>query len=72
MVTNEHGLFEAAALLPDDYELKTEAPGFATSTQTLRLEVGEKLAVDISLKLASLEEGVKVSASPRTVADYGR
>jgi hypothetical protein len=67
LVTNEHGLFEAAALLPDDYELKTEHPGFATATQTLRLEVGEKLAVDISMKLASLEQGVKVDATPEVL-----
>ncbi|HEY1468412.1 MAG TPA: carboxypeptidase regulatory-like domain-containing protein [Candidatus Acidoferrum sp.] len=67
LVSNEHGLFEAAALLPDDYELKTEHPGFATATQTLRLEVGEKLAVDISMKLASLEQGVKVDASPEAL-----
>jgi Carboxypeptidase regulatory-like domain len=67
VVSNEHGLFEAAALQPDDYELKTEAPGFATATQTLRLEVGEKLAVDISMKLASLEQGVKVDATPEVL-----
>jgi hypothetical protein len=29
VVTNEQGLFEAPALLPDDYELTIEAPGFA-------------------------------------------
>src|SRR5215468_7694789 len=28
-VTNQQGLFEAPALLPDEYELKIEAAGFA-------------------------------------------
>ena len=62
IVTNEQGLFEAPALLPDDYELTVEAPGFAASTQTVRLEVGQRLAVDIMLKIGPVSEGVKVSA----------
>jgi hypothetical protein len=63
VVTNQQGLFEAPALLPDDYELKTEASGFATVTQSLRLEVGQKLALDINLKVEGVTEGVKVTAS---------
>jgi Carboxypeptidase regulatory-like domain len=62
VVTNQRGLFEAPALLPDDYELKVQAAGFATAIQTLRLEVGQKLALDISLKLGSIAQGVKVTA----------
>jgi len=62
VVTNQRGLFEAPALLPDDYELKVVASGFAPATQTLRLEVGQKLALDISLKLSSVSQGVKVTA----------
>src|SRR5689334_15554079 len=60
VVTNEQGLFEAPALLPDDYELKVEAPGFAASTQTVRLEVGQKLALDVVLNVGPVSEGVKV------------
>jgi hypothetical protein len=62
VVTNQRGLFEAPALLPDDYDLKVVAPGFATTTQTLRLEVGQKLALEISLKLSSVAQDVKVTA----------
>jgi len=62
VITNQQGLFEAPALLPDDYELKVEASGFAIITQTLRLEVGQKLALNITLKLGSIAEGVKVTA----------
>jgi hypothetical protein len=51
VVTNQQGLFNAPALLPDDYELNTEATGFATTTQSVRLEVGQKLAVEINLKV---------------------
>jgi hypothetical protein len=62
VVTNQQGLFDAPALLPDDYELKTEATGFATTTQSVRLEVGQKLAVEINLKVGEIKEGVKVTA----------
>jgi hypothetical protein len=62
VITNQQGLFEAPALLPDDYELKTEASGFATATQSLRLEVGQKLTVEVGLKVGGVKEGVKVTA----------
>src|SRR5882762_4454972 len=61
-VTNQQGLFEASALLPDDYELRVEASGLATSKQSLRLEVGPKLALDITLRVGSVMQGVKVTA----------
>ena len=60
VVTNQQGLFDAPALLPDDYELKVEASGFAAAKHSLRLEVGQKLAVDITLKVGAVSEGVKV------------
>src|SRR6266700_7668283 len=63
VVTNQQGLFEAPALLPDDYDLKVEAPGLAAATQSLRLEVGQKLAVEITLSVGSVSQGVKVTAA---------
>jgi carboxypeptidase family protein len=59
-VTNQQGLFEAPALLPDEYDLKLEASGFAVARQTLRLEVGQRLAIRMVLKVGALNEGVKV------------
>src|SRR5579864_3166167 len=63
VTTNEKGLFYAPALRPDDYELTTQASGFATVTQSLHLEVGQKLAIDVSLKIGPVTEGVHVTAS---------
>jgi hypothetical protein len=63
VVTNSQGLFEASALLPDDYELTTEAPGFAPTRQLIRLEVGAQLAVAISLTVSSVKQGVDVTAA---------
>jgi len=61
VVTNQQGRFEAPALLPDDYELRIEASGLATAKQSLRLEVGQKLALEIMLMVGSLAQGVKVT-----------
>jgi hypothetical protein len=49
--------------LPDDYEVRIEAPGFAAETQSLRLEVGQKAAVEISLKVSEVAQGVRVTAA---------
>src|SRR5215472_7139445 len=62
--TNDSGIFYAPALLPDDYEVTTAAAGFASLAQNLHLEVGQKLALDVSLKVGSLKEGVEVSSTP--------
>lgn len=61
VVTNQQGLFEAPTLLPDDYELKAEAKGFAAATQSVRLEVGQKLSLEISLAIVGVKEGVNVT-----------
>ncbi|HXY00051.1 MAG TPA: carboxypeptidase-like regulatory domain-containing protein [Candidatus Limnocylindrales bacterium] len=63
VTTNEHGRFDAAALLPGTYELKTEAPGFAPATETLQLEVGEHLTLDIPLKVGSVQQSTEVQSA---------
>ncbi len=61
--TNERGLFYAAALLPDDYEVTASAPGFAAVVQQLHLEVGQQLALDLSFKIGPVKEGVDVNSA---------
>src|SRR5260221_13088089 len=63
LTTNDRGLFSAPALSPDDYELTTECTGFAPVVRSLHLEVGEKLAVEIELKVGAGKEGVQVNAT---------
>src|ERR1700758_3892514 len=53
VTTNESGLFYAPALLPDDYELTTTADGFAPVTQSLHLEVGQNVSLDVGLKIGA-------------------
>src|ERR1700674_3284937 len=63
LTTNDRGLFSAPALPPDDYELTTESTGFAPVKQSLHLEVGEKLAIEIGLKVGAVKEGVQENAA---------
>lgn len=63
VTTNESGAFYAPALLPDDYEVTTTASGFAPSAQSLHLEVGQNLSLDVSLKVGAVQEGVQVTGS---------
>ena len=63
LATDGSGLFSAAALPPDDYQITATAEGFATETRTLRVEVGEKVAVEIGLRVGPVREGLEVSAA---------
>src|SRR4030081_1820054 len=55
LTTNDRGLFSATALPPDDYELTTESTGFAPFTQSLRCQVGEKVAIDSQRRVGIVE-----------------
>ena len=63
VTTNEAGIFYAPALLPDDYEVTTTASGFAPVSQQLHVEVGQKVALDIALKVGPVKEGVNVNSA---------
>jgi hypothetical protein len=44
-VTNESGLYEVPSLPPAQYTVEAAAPGFATTTRELTLEVGQHMSV---------------------------
>ncbi len=73
--SDEQGTFQISGLLPGDYDLNVQASGFAPFTKTLRLEVGQQLALDVSLQLADVKnvevnvEAVEVLRT--TKADVG-
>lgn len=62
VTSNEVGIFRITGLLPGEYELEVTASGFASIKQTLRLEVGQQLRLDYSLKLASVTTTIEVGA----------
>ena len=63
VTTDQSGSFFAPALLPDEYELTTSAAGFATVSQSLHLEVGQQLSMDVSLRIGAVQQGVNVTAA---------
>ena len=66
-LTNAQGLYQITGVLPGDYELKVEANGFGSQTRKLRLEVGQQLTLDVSLKLASVSSSVDVKTEMETL-----
>jgi len=59
---NEQGIFQITGILPGEYQLTVTAIGFAPVSQTLRLEVGQQLNLDIPLSLASVTNRIDVSS----------
>jgi hypothetical protein len=60
--SNDSGAFQVPGLLPGEYKLSVEAKGFASLTETVRLEVGEQMTIDLNLNLSSLSGNVDVEA----------
>jgi hypothetical protein len=60
--TNDQGIFQITGLLPGDYKMVVKALGFAEADQVLRLEVGQQLSLDLSLKLGTVANVVEVNA----------
>jgi Carboxypeptidase regulatory-like domain len=60
--SNDDGVFQITGLLPGEYKLEVEAKGFAALTETVRLEVGQQMTLDLHLKLSSLSSRVNVVA----------
>ncbi|HEY8188038.1 MAG TPA: carboxypeptidase-like regulatory domain-containing protein [Pyrinomonadaceae bacterium] len=60
VISNGQGLFQVTGLLPGAYKLDVQAQGFAPLTQTVTLEVGQQMTLDVSLKVLSLTGTVNV------------
>jgi len=63
VVTNANGIYLIPGMLPGEYELEVAAPGFGKWTQTLRLEVGQQMTLDVNLKLATVSNTIEVQAA---------
>src|SRR5690348_4571559 len=67
VTTNAQGIFQITGILPGQYSLSVTASGFAQLTHALRLEVGQQLDLNFSLKLASTSDTVQVDATAAEV-----
>jgi len=62
-VTDEAGVYNAPNLLPGTYTIRVELTGFATVERTnMRLDVGQDMRVDVSLKPGQQTELITVQA----------
>jgi len=63
LVSNRTGYYEAALLLPGNYSISAELPGFKKSVRTgVTLALSEKLQIDLQLEVGGVTESVTVSA----------
>jgi hypothetical protein len=65
--SNEQGIYQIVGLLPEDYQLHVQVSGFAAFVQGLRLEVGQQMTCDVSLKLSTLSSTVQVETAAMNV-----
>ncbi|HEY9503247.1 MAG TPA: carboxypeptidase-like regulatory domain-containing protein, partial [Pyrinomonadaceae bacterium] len=59
--SNDQGQFQFTALLPGEYKLSVQAPGMASLNQSVTLEVGQQMTLDVNLNLTSLNTTVDVN-----------
>ncbi len=66
--TNVHGIFQIPGLPPGEYKLLVKALGFAETNQSFRLEVGQRLSLDLTLKLDSVAKAIEVTGGAEPIA----
>ena len=67
-ITSDTGLFRFPALLPGEYDLKAEMPGFKTVIRKgLIISVGRTTDLTVELEVATVEEEVTVTAASPVV-----
>ncbi|PYV82539.1 MAG: hypothetical protein DMG93_11565 [Acidobacteria bacterium] len=65
--SNDQGFYEIPGVQPGDYMLNISASGFTPLSQRVRLEVAQKLAIDLSLTVESRKESVNVTGNPEVI-----
>ena len=63
VTTNPAGLYELAGLQPGTYRLAVDSPGFKQATQSINLEVGQQVTLDVQLRVGADSQTVTVPAS---------
>ena len=65
--TGPGGQYEIPGLTPGEYTVEVEAPGFAITRHTMRLEVGQNARVDLSLQIGGSNTSIDVAARAETL-----
>jgi hypothetical protein len=58
--TDSQGIYVSPPLHPGNYNVIVEAPGFSKVVEHVRLEVGQRLAVDVALAVGGAAETIEV------------
>ena len=67
-VTNNSGFYSIANVMPGQYNLIVSGPGFQTETLTnVTVSIGDKVSLDITLKIGSQSEQVSVDGSSEQI-----
>lgn len=68
-LTNEAGVFRIGALVPGNYQLQAELPGFNRLTRgPLVLQVSQTLAIDLHLEVGQVSETVEITEAAPLVS----
>ena len=68
--TDQSGTYDFADLIPGTFEIKAEAPGFASITLTdINVEIGASLGLDITLPVKGQTQSVTVTAAAAGAVD---
>jgi Carboxypeptidase regulatory-like domain len=62
-VTGSSGAYTIQGLIPQDYEVKVDAPGFATTTTKLNVAVGSANTANVKLSVSGSSTVVEVAAN---------
>ncbi len=57
-ITNEKGEFSFVGLMPGEYQIRLELPGFQTLVSTARLNAGSSRKLTLQMSVATLQESV--------------
>src|SRR5713101_669941 len=64
LATNQDGMFVQPYLIPGDYRLTVEKPGFEKSVTTdIRINVQQTVALDIAMKVGEVNTSIQVEAA---------
>src|SRR5437867_2935066 len=61
--TSEQGDYSFPALLPGEYEVSVEAPGFERTVRTATVEAGTTTTADFTLRVGDVKESVTVDGA---------
>jgi hypothetical protein len=64
LVSDDRGWYRATAIAPGNYQVEVTLPGFATQIRRgLTITIGQEATVNMSLRVATLEESVTVTGA---------